>query len=73
MRKQILVVKHSEGWAVKRPGAERASFVTSTQAESISQGRRMSQAEGAELTIQGRNGQFRAADSHGHDTSPPKG
>ena len=71
MRKQILVVKHPEGWAVKRPGAERASFVTSTQAESISQGRRMSQAEGAELTIQGRNGQFRAADSHGHDTFPP--
>lgn len=73
MRKQILVVKHSEGWAVKRPGAERASFVTSTQAGSIGQARRMSQAEGAELTIQGRNGQFRAADSHGHDTCPPKG
>lgn len=73
MRNQILVVKHPDGWAVKRPGAERASFVTTTQAESIGHGRRLSQAEGSELTIQGRNGQFRDADSHGHDTFPPKG
>lgn len=73
MRKQILVVKHPEGWAVKRPNAERSSFVTATQAESIGHGRRMSQAEGAELTIQGRSGKFRDADSHGRDSFPPAG
>jgi hypothetical protein len=73
MRKQILVVKHPEGWAVTRPGAERASFVTPTQAESIGHGRRLSKAEGAELTIQGRDGKFRASDSHGSDSCPPRG
>jgi len=73
MRKQILVVKHSEGWAVTRPNAERASFVTQTQAASIQQGRRLAQTEGAELTIQGRNGKFRDADSHGKDSCPPRG
>ena len=73
MRKQILVVKHSDGWAVTRPNAERASFVTDTQAEAIGHGRRMSQGEGAELTIQGRDGRFRDADSHGSDPFPPRG
>lgn len=73
MRKQILVVKHPEGWAVKRPGAERASFVTPTQAESIQHGRRMVGSEGAELTIQGRNGQFRESNSYGRDPFPPQG
>lgn len=73
MRKQILVVKHPDGWAVKRPGANRASFVTKTQAESIDHGRRISRSEQAELTIQGRNGRFRDADSHGRDPFPPKG
>ncbi len=73
MRKQILVVNHPEGWAVKRPGSERASFVTKTQAGSIDLGRRLSQAEGSELTIQGRDGKFRDSDSHGSDPCPPRG
>jgi hypothetical protein len=73
MSNQILVVKHDEGWAVKRPHADRASFVTDTQAEAIAHGRRLAQAESAELTIQGRDGKFRDADSHGHDSFPPPG
>ncbi|MBE7497321.1 MAG: DUF2188 domain-containing protein [Verrucomicrobiaceae bacterium] len=73
MSKRIFVVKHSEGWAVKRPGADRASFVTQTQAESIAQARSMAKSERAELTIQGRDGKFRASDSYGRDPFPPQG
>ncbi len=67
MSNRIFVVKHPEGWAVKRPGADRASFVTQTQADSIAHARRLAQSEGAEMTIQGRDGKFRDSDSHGSD------
>lgn len=73
MSNRIFVVKHPEGWAVKRPGADRASFVTQTQADSISRARSMAKSEGAELTIQGRDGKFRDSDSHGRDPFPPQG
>ena len=33
--REIFVVRHDDGWAVKRPDAERSSAVTATQAEAI--------------------------------------
>jgi hypothetical protein len=73
MKNQVLVVKHPAGWATKRPGAERASFVEKIQADAIAHGRRMAKADGAELTIQGRNGKFRESNSYGSDPFPPQG
>ncbi|MCB9717007.1 MAG: DUF2188 domain-containing protein [Myxococcales bacterium] len=73
MAKSHHVVPHPKGWAVKTPGASRASSVHRTQGEAISQAREVSRNQGTELFIHGRNGQIRERDSHGRDPYPPKG
>lgn len=72
-RKNVHVVKHEGGWAAKKEGARRASVVTPTQGEAIDAGRRITQREGTELVIHGRDGKIREKDSHGRDPHPPKG
>ncbi len=67
------VVPHADGWAVKGAGAERASAVLPTQAEAIDRAREITQRQGTELFVHGRNGQIRERDSHGKDDFPPRG
>ncbi len=67
------VVKHSEGWAVKGAGNQKATKVTSTQKEAIDIAREISKNQHSELFIHGKNGQIRERDSHGNDPFPPKG
>ncbi len=69
------VVNHPEGWAVKKPGAERASGVFGTQAEAQDRAREIvSNLGGGEVVTQGRNGQFRDSDTvpPGNDPCPPR-
>ncbi|MDE2105182.1 MAG: DUF2188 domain-containing protein [Patescibacteria group bacterium] len=61
------------GWDVKRAGSERASSHHATQAEAIEAARIVSRNQHTELKIQGRNGQIRQSDSHGHDPRNIKG
>lgn len=61
------------GWDIKRAGADRASSHHTTQAEAIEVARVMSRNQNTELKIQGRNGQIRQSDSHGHDPRNIKG
>lgn len=69
------VVKHEDGWAVKKEDAQRASGVFRTQAEAIGRAReivdRTSNGNG-EVRIQGRDGRFRASDSGRRNESPSK-
>ena len=52
------VVKHPEGWAVKGPGAQRASSVHSTQREAEQRAKEIvSNLGGGEVRIQDRHGQ----------------
>jgi hypothetical protein len=67
------VVPHDNGWAVRGAGSQRATSVHNTQQQAIDAGRSISQNQGSELLIHGRNGQIRARDSHGNDPYPPKG
>lgn len=67
------VVKHSDGWAVKGAGNERATRITDTQQEAIGIARQIAQNQHSELLIHGRNGQIRERDSFGKDPFPPKG
>ena len=67
------VVPHQDGWAVKGAGNSKATSVHDTQQQAIDQARGISQNQGSELLIHGRNGQIRARDSHGNDPFPPKG
>jgi hypothetical protein len=55
---EVFVKIHSQGWAVSKPNAERASAVFDTQAEAIERAREL--AGNGTIHIQGRHGQFRA-------------
>lgn len=70
------VVPHPDGWAVKKPGASRASAVERTQADAIGRGRDILRgAGGGELRVHRPNGQIRGADTvpPGNDPYPPAG
>lgn len=72
-RRNQHVVPHSQGWAVKGAGNERATSVHPTQAAAIAAGRDLARSQGSELLIHRENGQIRARDSYGNDPYPPKG
>lgn len=55
--KELFVVRHDEGWAVKRPDAERSSAVALTQAEAIERAREIEPS--ATIHVQNRHGEFR--------------
>lgn len=69
------VVKHDNGWAVKKPGAERASSLHSTQHEAERSAKNtVANLGGGEVRIQGRDGQWRDSDTvpPGNDPMPPR-
>jgi hypothetical protein len=69
------VVKHPDGWAVKKAGAERASGVYTTQADAERAAKEtVANLGGGEVRIQGRDGQWRDSDtvSPGNDDFPPR-
>lgn len=63
----IYITKRKDDWAVVAKGGQRAIRVCDTQKEAIEVARPLARDRGAELRIQGRDGKFRDADSHGHD------
>ena len=69
------VVKHPDGWAVKKGGSSRASDVSRTQAEAESRAKEIvGNLGGGEVRIQGRDGKFRDSDTvaPGNDPFPPR-
>lgn len=70
------VVPHRDGgWAVKKPGSDRASTVTHTQAEAEKVAKRQVAGEGGgEVRTHGRDGKIRDSDTvkPGRDPNPPK-
>ena len=71
-KKDIHVVPHQAGWAVKREGGQRASAVTDTKAEADKIGRGLARKDGVELVIHGKNGRIQDSDSFGRDPNPPR-
>jgi hypothetical protein len=70
------VVVHPEGWAVKMPGADKASSVHGTQAEAIARAKEIvTNLGGGEVRVQGKDGKWRDSDTvaPGNDPNPPKG
>lgn len=75
MARDRFVVRHSKGWAVKAPGARRASSVEPTQAAAERRAKKIvSKLGGGEVRIQGRDGRFRDSDTvpRGNDPNPPR-
>lgn len=69
------VTKHSDGWAVKGSGSERASSVHKTQKQAEVRAKQIvNNLGGGEVRIQNRQGQWRDSDtvSPGNDPYPPK-
>lgn len=69
------VVKHEDGWAVKAPGASRASAVTPTQKQAEARAKEIVRNQGGgEVRIQGRDGKIRDSDTvrKGRDPNPPR-
>ena len=67
------VMKHDDGWQVKRDGGQRASHVVDTKKEAEQIARQISKNQGTELQIHKQNGQIQRRDSHGRDPYPPRG
>lgn len=61
------------GWDVKKAGSDRASIHRDTKQEAVEKGRQISQNQGTELYIHGKDGKIQQKDSHGNDPFPPKG
>ena len=57
MPKELFVVHHGDGWAVKRPDAERSSALAETQAGAIERARDLEPR--AVIHVQNRHGEFR--------------
>ena len=72
-KKNQHVVPHSEGWAVRGAGNQRASTVHQTQREAISTARDTAIRQKSEMLVHGRNGQIRERSTYGPDPYPPEG
>ena len=69
------VTRHPDGWAVKKPGAERASSLHDTQREAEGRAKEIvSHLGGGEVRIQGLDGRWRDSDTvpPGNDPFPPR-
>ena len=68
------VVKHPDGWAVKRPGASRAATVHPTQKEAVRRAREIvGKQGGGEVVIHGRSGRIQIREVRGLDPNPSGG
>ena len=67
------VVKHDGGWAGKREGADRVSFIAPTQQAAIQRAKEIMQPERGELFIHRPNGQMRERYSYGNDPTNKPG
>lgn len=73
MSKNVHIVPHPSGWAVKIEGNDRASSVHRTQEQAIDVGRDRARRDETEILIHGENGRIRERDSYGNDDFPPPG
>ncbi|MEX0899434.1 MAG: DUF2188 domain-containing protein [Gammaproteobacteria bacterium] len=71
-KRDLHIVPHGGGWAVRKEGASRASSVHSRKADADATGRGQAKREKVELVIHGRNGRIQDSDSFGSDPHPPK-
>jgi hypothetical protein len=69
--KPVFVSPDSSGWKVTQGG--RTISEHRKQQPAIDSGRREAKRDGAELNVQGRNGQIRIKNTYGEDPFPPKG
>lgn len=67
------VVKHNDGWALRRSKSDRVTKVFNTQSDTIEYGKRVAGNQQSELFIHRPNGQIRYRNSYGNDPRSSKG
>lgn len=67
------VVPRDDGWAIRGVGAKRDTGHFDRKQDAVHRAREITQNQGTELVIHGRDGQIQSKDSRGHDPFPPKG
>lgn len=67
------IVKHPDGWAVRKSNSSRVTKVFCTQSEAYAHGRDIAINQNAELFVHGRNGQIRMRNSYGNDPISSRG
>ena len=72
-KKNQHVVPHTDGWAVKGAGNQKATSVHQTQREAIETARDIARNQRSEMLIHGENGRIRERNTYGDDPYPPKG
>jgi Uncharacterized protein conserved in bacteria (DUF2188) len=72
VRKTNHVIPSSDGWAVLKSGAERASKKFDTKDSAVEYAIQLSKNEKTELYIHKKNGMIENKNSYGNDPNPPK-
>lgn len=68
-----VVLNTDGGWDVKKDGAGRSSGHFDNKQDAVNAGRKISQNQGTEFYIHGKDGKIHRKGSHGNDPYPPKG
>jgi hypothetical protein len=71
--RNVHVVPHDKGWAVKSASASKAKSLQQTQKQAIDAGRQTAIGRESELFIHRPNGRIRERNTYGNDPFPPKG
>lgn len=71
-QKNVHVVPHENGWAVKLEGVKTPVSQHRTQGAAENAGRPIARANQSELVTHRPNGQIRDKDSYGNDPFPPR-
>lgn len=71
-KRDIHVVRHGDGWATRKEGAQRVGTIADTQREAIERAHSQAKREQVEVVIHGRDNKIRDSDSYGRDPNPPK-
>lgn len=72
-KKPVHTVKHGDGWANRRAGAERVSKTFDTKAEAQAAGRKTASRERTEHLVHRTDGTIGERNSYGNDPHPPRG
>jgi hypothetical protein len=70
--KNVYVVPHVDGWAIKKEGNKRASNVCDTKKEAQKIAINYAKSEKSELIILNEDGRIGTKNSYGNDPCPPK-
>lgn len=67
------VVPNGAGWSVRKAGSSRATKTFDTEAEAITEGRKIARSQGTVLFIHGRDWRIRERASYGSDPTHSRG